>query len=152
MPQPEASPKQSRVSIAKLLSLSRRMAVLYLAPHTPGGLQVVLVDLVDSIWSPPGFHKNSHIATEFSGVHLESTWSPLESIWTPFRLHVYFTKTLDKCYEIICTLYYTSYALSNTSPNLISYQGKNKVYCMGLHKFIVLHSILKRGEGRSGGE
>ena len=27
-------------------------AVLYLAPHTPGGLQVVLVDLVESIWSP----------------------------------------------------------------------------------------------------
>ena len=50
--------------------------VLYLAPHTPGGLQVVLVDLVDSIWSPPGFHKNTHITTEFSGVHLESTWSP----------------------------------------------------------------------------
>ena len=54
-------------------------AVLYLAPHTPGGLQVVLVDLVDSSWSPPGFHKNGHITTEFSGVHLESTWSPLES-------------------------------------------------------------------------
>ena len=53
-------------------------AVLYLAPHTPGGLQVVLVDLVDSSWSPPGFHTNSHITTEFSGVHLESTWSPPE--------------------------------------------------------------------------
>ena len=53
--------------------------VLYLAPHTPGGLQVVLVDLADSTWSPPGFHKNSHITTESSGVHLESTWSSLDS-------------------------------------------------------------------------
>ena len=79
-------------------------AVLYLAPHTPGGLQVVLVDLVDSSWSPPGFHKNSHITTEFSGVHLESTWSLLESIWTPIKLHMNFTKILDKCYKVICTL------------------------------------------------
>ena len=78
--------------------------VLYLAPHTPGGLQVVLVDLVDSRWSPPGFHKNSHITPDFSGVHLESTWSPLDSIWTPIRLHMNFTKILDKCYKIICTL------------------------------------------------
>ena len=66
--------------------------VLYLAPHTPGGLQLVLVDLVDSIWSPPGFHENSHITTESSGVHLESTWSSLDSIWTPIRLHMNFTK------------------------------------------------------------
>ena len=46
-----------------------------------------LVDLVDSIWSPPGFHKNRHITTEFSGVHLEFTWSPLKSIWTPHELY-----------------------------------------------------------------
>ena len=70
--------------------------VLYLAPHTPGGLQVVLVDLVGSRWSPPGFHKNSHIATEFSAVHLESTWSSLESRWNPIRLHMYFTKFLNQ--------------------------------------------------------
>ena len=65
-----------------------KVPVLYLAPHTPGGIQVVLVDLVDSRWSPPGFHKNSHISTEFSGVHLESTWSPLDSIWTPSGLQL----------------------------------------------------------------
>ena len=79
-------------------------AVLYLAPHTPGGLQVVLVDLVDSRWSPPGFHKISHITTEFSGVHLESTWSSLESKWTPTGVHIKLTKILFKCYDVTCTL------------------------------------------------
>ena len=62
-------------------------SVLCLAPHTPGGLQVVLVDLVDSIWSPPGFHKNSHITTELCGVHLEFTGVHLDSNWTPHEPH-----------------------------------------------------------------
>jgi len=63
------------------------ISVLYLAPHTPGGLQVVLVDLVDSIWSPPGFYENSHITTKFSGVHLESTEVQMDSNWTPHEPH-----------------------------------------------------------------
>ena len=48
---------------------SHKDAVLYLAPHTPGGLQVVMVDLVDSIWSPSGFHKIVILLLNF----LEST-------------------------------------------------------------------------------
>ena len=36
-----------------------------------------------SRWSPPGFHKISHITTEFSGVHLEFTGVHLDSNWTP---------------------------------------------------------------------
>ena len=47
--------------------------------------------------------QNSHIASEFSGVCLKSTWSPLELIWSPII----------------------------------------KVYCIGLHNFIVHHSIEK---------
>ena len=68
--------------------INLRESVLYLAPHTPGGLQVVLVDLVNSIWSPPGFHKNSHITPHFSGVHLESTWSSPGVHWTPSGLQL----------------------------------------------------------------
>ena len=42
--------------------------------------------------------QNSQITTKFSGVHLESTWSSLESIWTP---HMNLTKSLDKCHKLV---------------------------------------------------
>jgi len=67
--------------------VSVHRTVLYLAPYTPGGLQVVLVDLVDSLWSPPGFYENSDITTKFFGVHLESTGVQMDSNWTPHEPH-----------------------------------------------------------------
>ena len=56
-----------------------------------------------SRWTPGGVHQDSTKLVILLLNFLESTWSPLDSIWTPTGLHIKLTQILYKCYNVTCT-------------------------------------------------